>query len=417
MFIFYDLVFLIIAVIYLPVYLFKGKIHSGFLSRLGILPKGLALNQTIWVHAVSVGEALAVKGLIAGLRKAYPDKKFVITTVTQTGNKIVKSFAEAGDLVTYLPFDFSFTVSKFLKAVKPSIVVIAETELWPNLILSLARKKIPVVIVNGRISDKSLRGYCLMSFLLKPVFNKVNLFCVQSPQDKDRLLRMGVSGEKVRVTGNMKFDILSIPKDDLLPERIKLTANDKFLVAGSTHPGEEIIILNAYKDLLNKFPGLKLLIAPRHPERAGEIEKIVSGCGFIPLKVSSLTKGANVEARQVYILDTIGELLSFYRIADIVFVGGSLIKKGGHNIIEPANFSKPIITGKYLFNFRDIADLFIVNNACIRVEDSKGLEMAISSLLENPSGMAELGQKAKALIAQNQGATVKNIEYIGGLIC
>jgi 3-deoxy-D-manno-octulosonic-acid transferase len=419
MWIFYDLIFFLVSLFFLPVYLFKGKFHRGFPARLGFLPEDLALNRPIWIHAVSVGEALAARELIDSLHKAYPDKRLVITTVTSTGNKIVKSFARENDFVTYLPLDFSFITARVIEKIDPSLVIIVETELWPNLISDLSKKGIPVLLVNGRVSDRSFRGYQRIRLLLKPVLDKINLFCVQSGRDAERLMQLGVSEEKIRITGNMKFDIkdaaassqTGVP-DSGLKQSLGVAPEEKILVAGSTHSGEEEIILNVYKNLLHRFGGLKLLLAPRHPERANDVERLVVKHGFQPLRISRLSTANTAVSKTVFILDTIGQLQSFYRIADIVFVGGSLVKKGGHNILEPAFFAKPIISGSYMFNFRDIAELFVANDACILVNNSRELESAAVNLLDNPSRREELGRKTKNLISQNQGATLKNLGYI-----
>ncbi len=421
MFLIYDLIFLLIAIIYLPVYLFRGKFHLGFFSRLGILPKDLELNRPIWIHAVSVGEAMAVRGLIEGLRKTFPGKRLVISTVTPTGNKIVQGFSRENDFLTYLPLDFSFITARVIEKINPSLVIIVETELWPNLILNLSKKDIPVLLVNGRISDRSFQGYLRAKFLFKPVLDKVSLFCVQSGRDAERLMRLGVSEGKIRITGNMKFDITDSSlsygqagsSDTGLKQSLGIVPEEKIFVAGSTHPGEEEIILSAYKNLLNRFSGLKLLLAPRHPERAAGVEKIITGYGFQPLRISRLATASIADnINTVFLLDTVGQLNSFYRIADIVFVGGSLVKKGGHNILEPAFLAKPIISGRHMFNFRDIADLFVNNDACVLVNNARELESAVANLLDNPARSKELGAKAKELIAQNQEATLKNLECV-----
>ena len=269
MFIIYDLIFLVFALLWLPVYLCKRKFHQGFRMRLGILPEDLELNQPIWLHAVSVGEVMATRKVIAELRVTYPDKKFLVSTVTPTGNKIAKGIARPSDFVSYLPLDLSFIVRYVVDRIKPSLFVIMETEIWPNLISYLYRKNIPIILVNGRISNRSFGGYRIIKFLFKPLLNKINLFCVQTKVDAERFLRLGVPQEKIKITGNMKFDIADLKKD-YTDYRLKLglDAQERLLVAGSTHPGEEEVILSIYKELLRDFPDLQLLIAPRHPERA-----------------------------------------------------------------------------------------------------------------------------------------------------
>jgi 3-deoxy-D-manno-octulosonic-acid transferase len=422
MFIIYDLIYLLLMVIYLPRYLLRRKFQRGFLSRLGFLPRDLKLKNPIWVHAVSVGEVMAVEGLLEELRVIYPDTQFVISTVTSTGNKLAKNIAKVNDFVTYLPLDFSFIVKRVLNRIRPGIFIIAETEIWPNLISILYKKKIPVVIVNGRISDKSFKGYLWIKFLLGPILNKINLFCVQTKRDQERLNSLGVIPDKIEVTGNMKFDVKDYAdlKKDYLDYRRKLnlTIADKLWVAGSTHPQEEEIILRAYKKLLSEFATLRLMLAPRHPERVFEIEDLIKKFGFSPFRITLLNSRTQefVNLRTVFILDTIGQLLSFYNIAEIVFVGGSLIKRGGHNILEPAILGKPIVFGPYMFNFQEIMDLFLKNNAAILVHNEAELIQKIQELLRNPQNKERLGGIAKQLVLKNQGATQKNARLIKGLV-
>lgn len=417
MFILYNLVFFIVALVYLPVYLLRRKFHRGFWRRFGLLPRDLKLDRPIWVHAVSVGETMAMRGLVENLRKSYPEKKFVISTVTATGNKIARGFAQEGDFVTYLPFDFSFIVRAVINRINPSLFIIAETEFWPNLITYLYKKKIPVIVVNGRISDRSLGSYKAVKFLVKPLLDKIGLFCAQTERDKERLLQLGASGDKIRVTGNMKFDAndhTGLKSDSSnLRQELGLTAEDKLLVAGSTHPGEEEIILAAHKRLSAQFPRLRLLLAPRHPERAGDVAEKISLYGFKPVLISQgKTQCLSCIPRSVFILDVMGALFDYYALADIVFVGGSLIKKGGHNILEPASLAKPVLFGPQMFNFRDIAGLFLENNACVLVRDEDEISRAVADLLDHPQKMRQLGEKALALIARNRGATTSNCALI-----
>lgn len=423
MFIIYDLIILISVLIYLPVYLFKKKFHPGFEARLGILPKQLELDNPIWIHAVSVGEAMSARNLVRELRAAYPDKKFFITTVTPTGNKIASSIAKENDFVSYFPLDLSFIVKKVVDKIRPSLFIVMETEIWPNFISYLYRKKIPMVLVNGRLSDRSFKGYRSMKLLIKPALNKISLFCVQAKLDAERFSHLGVFPEKIKITGNMKFD-----NADYLGRKLTGTTDkyrlllclgqeEKLWVCGSTHPGEEEIILGAYKKLLGEFPYLKLLIAPRHPQRSHEVENIVSGFGLRAVFVSGLPdKPCNCIASSVFILDVIGELVYYYNLASVVFVGGSLVKKGGHNILEPAGLGKPVVMGPYMFNFRDIAGLFLENRACILVNNKEELWANIKDLLSNPDKGIQLIQRAKAVILQNQGATYRNLEYINNYI-
>lgn len=418
MFIIYDLAFLLVSIIYLPIYLFRRKFHSGFLTRLGFLPDNLELNRPIWIHAVSVGEAIVVRGLIEELRSIYPGKRFVISTVTATGNKIARGMAGEHDFVTYLPLDLSFIVKSVIDRINPQAFIIAETEIWPNLISYLARKRTPIITVNGRISDSSFRGYMAIKFLIKPILRRINIFCVQTERDKERTVCLGVDIEKIRVTGNMKFDAkdyASIKKDYTeYRRRLGIAPADKILVAGSTHPGEEEVVLDAYQALRKDFSNLRLLIAPRHPERAQEISKIIETYGFEQERISQLSgnMGEPISKQAVFILDTIGELVSYYAISDIVFVGGSFVKIGGHNILEPAAMGKPVLFGPFMFNFRDIAGMFLKNKAAIRVNNLQELKANVADLLINPGKAQNVGLAAGELIIQNQGATLRNAKII-----
>lgn len=422
MFILYDLISLLVVIVYLPIYLFRRKFHSGFLARLGFLPKKLVLDRPVWIHAVSVGETISVKHLIEALRGDLPQKRFVISTVTATGNKIAKSIATDKDYVTYLPLDLSFIVRKVIDRINPAIFIITETEIWPNLIYYLSRKNIPIVVVNGRISDTSFKGYLRIKFLLVSLLNRINTYCVQTRQDADRLLALGLKQEKIKITGNMKFDIKVKDYTELKKDytdyrmRFGLADKDRLFIAASTHQGEEEIILSVYKQLLEEFANIKLLIVPRHPERAANIEKLIAKFNFRPQRISYLSPTRSSVLQQiqrpdhstVFILDTVGQLMYFYAISDIVFVGGSLVRKGGHNILEPASLSKPMLIGPNMFNFFDITNLFLKANAVVMVRNEEELKINISALLDNESRITELGRLAKEIILKNQGATLRN---------
>ncbi|HNX80842.1 MAG TPA: 3-deoxy-D-manno-octulosonic acid transferase [Candidatus Omnitrophota bacterium] len=416
MYILYDFIFLIIALIYLPVYLFKGKLHGGLKARLGFFPRPLYGGNPIWIHAVSVGEAMMMKSFIEEFRRIFPHKNFVITTVTPTGNTIARTLANKEDCVTYLPFDISFITNRFIRIIKPSMCIIAETELWPNLLRSLHKHAIPVAVVNGRLSDHSLKGYCRFRLLVKPILNTVGLFCVQSQTDKNRLVQIGVDQRRIAVTGNMKFDAaFKSPESTGLRKRLTLSESDLFFVCASTHQGEEEILVRVFKDLVMQFPAIRFCIAPRHPERAFEIEKLLLKEGFAPVRISRLGN-APVSSSQgaVYILDMIGVLMNYYAIADLVFVGGSLVKKGGHNIVEPASLAKPVMTGPYLYNFRDIADLFIRTGACVVVSNQDIAQVA-RDLLRDIRRRQALGEAGKQVVRSNQGATKRTVTLVQDL--
>jgi 3-deoxy-D-manno-octulosonic-acid transferase len=415
MFIVYDLIFVLAAFVYLPKYLFRRKFHAGLWQRLGFFPEGAKFNRPIWIHAVSVGEAMAIRSLLEGLKERYPQKQFVISTVTATGNKVVQGMVQAKDRVIYLPLDLSFIVDSVIKRINPALFIIVETEIWPNLIRCLYKRKIPVITVNGRISNASFRGYSCIRPLFRPTLRKIGIFCVQSETDLSRLKYLGVDAEKIKVTGNMKFDIKPPKESAGYRQSLRLNLEDRLLVAGSTHPKEEEIILNVYKGLLRQYPALRLLIAPRHPERVDKVSELIKDFGFQPSRVSLLAKEKPLSGA-IFILDTVGELSSFYAIADIVFIGGSLVEKGGHNILEPAYFAKPILFGPHMFNFRDIADLFLRDHDVLLVRNARELESRIQALLESDSLAKDLGHSAKEILIANQGATLRNLGYISKIV-
>jgi 3-deoxy-D-manno-octulosonic-acid transferase len=412
----YDLIFLIVGFFYLPYYFLKKRSIKEFLKRF-ILPKKNYLEKTIWIHAVSVGEVMTARPLVNELKKIYPQKKIVITTITSTGKKIAQSILPKEDTY-YLPLDLSFLMRSFIKRINPSLLILLETELWPNLILCTKQKNIPIVLVNGRISIISFKGYRLVKFLLKPLLKRIDLFLVQTKLDKERFLNLGLDKEKIKITGNMKFDIKDYAdlKFDYSEYRKKLglTPQDKLLVAGSTHPPEEKMIIAVYVKLKKRFPFLNLLIAPRHPQRVIEIEKLAKEFGFNPVRISQISSILN-PYYSLLILDTIGQLMNYYAIADIVFVGGSLVKIGGHNILEPALFKKPIIFGPYMFNFKDISEEFIKEDASLMVRSLDELYQRIEEILKDPKRGILLGERAYNLIQKNRGITEINLKWINSI--
>lgn len=419
----FDALYLVLACAYLPLMLWKRKLHRGFIMRLGFLPKAPRPKRPVWIHAVSVGEAMAARSLIAQLRSAHPERHFVFSTVTPTGNKIVQGLAATGDLVIYLPLDLSFIVRRVVKAIDPALFVCVETEIWPNLFGCLQRLAVPIAVVNGRLSERSFRGYSAARLFIRPTLRKVSLFCMQTRRDCQRLQSLGVSDARIRCTGNMKFDV-SLRRDSsaglrpALRQRLGLGVSDRLLVAGSTHIPEEEIVIGAYRNLVARFPDLRLLIAPRHPERAGYVQGLVKRSGFQSLRVSLLKSGISREGTDpfVCILDTVGELADFYEASDIVFMGGSLSRTGGHNILEPAALGRPVIFGPHMFNFRDIAELFMLNRAALMVRSQSELELAVGSLLEDRAALERLAASAQALVRSNQGATLKTFSCIEEVI-
>jgi 3-deoxy-D-manno-octulosonic-acid transferase len=418
----YNIIFILFAFFYLPIFLFKGRRRRGLALRFGIYPeklvKSLGEKKNVWVHAVSVGEVIAVLPLIKEIREKHPDYRVVITTVTETGSIVAEKITSGDEIVIFLPYDITFIIRKVIKYIMPAALIIVETELWPNLIRETAGREVKIFLVNGRISDNSFSRYKLIRFLLKNLLAKISLLFMQTEDQKKRIISLGADPRKVKASGNMKFD--SIFSEDTFEqdkEKIRLSlglgTSDKLFIAGSTHPGEEKIILSSYIKLKKKFSGLRLLIAPRHIERIDEVRKVIIGHGLNPVFISGLSAiNSKISAGDILILDTIGRLRSLYRIAEIAFVGGSLVKKGGQNMIEPATFAKPLLLGPYTHNFRDIVEMFLEKNAAIVVKDTRALTESLRGLLSDATLRDSLGQSAQRVAQSSRGATARILQSI-----
>lgn len=418
MHILYDFLFILIALFYIPYLTLRRKWHKGFKERLGFIPVSVAQalkgKPVIWIHAVSVGEVLAILDLIKKLNTTFPGHQIVCSTVTKTGGKVAKEELKEKAVVVFAPLDFSPIVRKFISVIHPKIYVVTETEIWPNLFLALKKRKIPIIQINGRISDKAFAGYKKAKFFLRNSLDCVRCYCVQNEEEKARLQFLGVEEERIRVAGNLKFDNVP-PAAQTQFKGLGYAPEDILWIAGSTHPGEEEIILSVFKRLRRDFKNLQLVIAPRHVERAEEILQCVKTKGFDPLRLSELN-GKPLNPPNVLIVDTMGELRSLYSLARVVFIGKSLSVGGGQSIIEPAFFGKPILVGPEMYNFRDIVKIFLKEGALIQVNNEEELAEAMKKLLNDPLQMDAMGRRAKKLIEQYQGATQRTIEAIGELL-
>jgi len=418
----YDIAFLIFSLFYLPILIFKGKMHKDFLQRFGVYdPVTLATLEyfkgAIWIQAVSVGEVALCKNLIPELKKRFPDRPIVLSTITKTGNDLAKKTFSQYATVIYFPLDFSFIARRVVRMVKPAAYIMVETEIWPGVLRELSKENVPSVMINGRISDRSFGKYRLARPFLKGTLSRISRFCMQSRTDAERIIEIGAPADRVRVTGNMKFDVGTAPKAGAANAAAWLKPGEELFVAGSTHEGEEDAVIGAYKVLATEFPDLRLLIAPRHITRVADVEKTVRGAGFEPVRLSSLPEPRNPKPdTRVLILDTIGHLSDMYAMAKLVFVGGSLVKHGGQNPIEPALFEKPIIFGPHMFNFKAIAASFLNNGGAVQVDDPAGLLDECRRLLRDKDARQALGANARRTVAENRGATEKNIEAIADLV-
>jgi 3-deoxy-D-manno-octulosonic-acid transferase len=414
MLILYEILLAVYAVICFPVLVIKGKWHAGFKERFGFLSEDfkdrLRHDKNIWVHAVSVGEVVAIAELIRQLKERLPGYRIVLSTSTRTGHKLAtEKFKDEAEVI-WAPVDFRRAVKIFVDAIAPKAYIVAETELWPNLFFQLNRAEAPIIVVNGRISDKSYGSYQAVRWFMRRFLPLVQAFCMQSDEDVERIVRLGAPREKVHNVGNVKFDDLP-PESSLRLENLGFDPADELWIAGSTHPGEEEIVLNAFKNVRGRFPGLRLVIAPRHVERAAEVMKLIETLGFAPQKYSQMKTGYK-SADAVIVIDTIGHLRSLYSLASVVFVGKSFTVPGGHNIVEPAFFGKAVIVGPFMENFRDITAVFKKDHAIVQLDNPGELEGAVSSLLGSPGKRQELGQRARIVIDKYTGATRRSVDFI-----
>ncbi|MFI5114072.1 MAG: 3-deoxy-D-manno-octulosonic acid transferase [Terriglobales bacterium] len=394
-----------------------GKYRAGLGQRLGRVPPALAApNQpTIWVHAVSVGEVVAASGVIAGLKEKFPSHRVLVSTTTSTGQKLAARRFGAEN-VFYFPLDFGFAIRPWLATLRPELVVVAETEFWPNFLRLAKRGGARIAVINGRISDRSLSGYKRLRFWLPKILDNVALFLAQTEEDRRRLIAIGAPEPKVAVAGNLKFDVAPPPTPAIvesLRENLARSGAGPVLVCGSTLEDEEGPLLSAFRNILANHPKAVMVLAPRHPERFALVEEMVKRLGFRCSR-RSLWGGEPV-AGGVFLLDSIGELAALYSLATIAFVGGSLVPRGGHNILEPALYGVPVLTGNHYENFRDIVDFFLSRNA-VRVVGVAELPLAFMELIDNREERERLGQNALAALESQRGATARTVNALVPLL-
>lgn len=373
----------------------------------------------IWVHAVSVGESIAAAPMIRALLQRYPTLPITVTCMTPTGSERIQAlFANEPRIQhCYLPYDLPCAAARFLDRAQPKLAVIMETELWPNHIHQCAKHGIPVALANGRLSERSARGYGRFSKLTAPMLAEMSLFAVQTEAEAQRFRNLGARAETVEVTGSIKFDLTIDPQ--LLKRAAELRGQWQALerpvwIAASTHEGEDEVVLDAHRRLLANHPDALLILVPRHPERFNSVFELCQREGFATVRRST---GANVDAQTSVLLgDTMGELLFLYALADSAFVGGSLVANGGHNLLEPAALAKPVISGPHLFNFLDIAAQLREAGALAEVDDAEGLAVEVQRLFELPRDAQRMADAGLAVMRRNQGALQRLLDGLGRLI-
>ena len=394
-----------------------GKYRAGLMERFGAIAQRLELpkagERSIWIHAVSVGEVLAVAGLVEGLKTEFPEKRLFVSTTTLTGQTLARRrFGEEN--VFYLPLDLPFAINRYLNAITPQILILAETEFWPNLLRLTKKGEAQVVVVNARISDRSLPGYRRFRSLLREVLRNLDLLLAQTELDRDRLIAIGAAGEKVLVGGNLKFDVKS-PSESSLSRALRqsIAPDQRVLVFGSTVEGEEPLLVPCVKRVFSELPQALIILAPRHPERFDSVAEILRDSGISFWRRSSWS--SSPLGGGVLLLDSIGELASLYSLADLAFVGGSLVPRGGHNILEPAQFGKPILIGPHYDNFREIVRTFLARDA-VRVVNSEQLTSTVLSLLQAPEDAVAFGSRAKSVIESGRGSTQRTLSELRRLL-
>jgi 3-deoxy-D-manno-octulosonic-acid transferase len=424
----YSIATLLAAVVLSPYFLYQALRRNKYVGslgqRLGYLPVSFNLDadESIWIHAVSVGEVMAARPIISELRLRYPALRLFLSTTTLTGQQIARRSVSDVDAVFYLPFDWMLTVRRTLALVKPKLFVMVETEIWPNLLRECRRRGVKTLMVNGRVSARSFGRYRLVRPFFRRVLSDVDRFCVQGEETSRRLIALGADPARVVVTGSLKFDSLdpaSTPGRGR--ERVlrffRITPGRQVFVAGSTMKGEEETVIRAFNRVRATPAGgnALLVLAARHPDRFGEVERLCRQEGLATMRRSELPVDAEPKADAV-ILDTIGELAQLYQIATVVFVGGSLVPSGGHNILEPAIHGKPIVFGPHMYNFAEITEAFLANGAAIQVRVERELEVTIMPLMNDPVRRARLGAAARALVDANRGAKDKTLAVITELL-
>jgi len=420
----YNLAAILIVTIIIPIFVLRATRERGFIERIkqsfGFYPQEtidkVAGKNAIWVHAASVGEIVATSPLVREFRKMFPDSPILVSVVTTGGYEMAHRIIKDADAIIYFPLDLPFLASRVVGRIRPRVFLPVETELWPNFLKKAKQLDVPVMMVNGRISDRSVKQYKYLFGMLREMIGTVKCFAMQSSIDADYIMRLGAPRELVTVTGNTKFDqaytSVSAEERAALIEELGLSGASKIMIAGSTHRGEEELVLTAFKAVREKDPGVRLIIAPREVLRTIEVEHLCRKAGFTVTTRKELQKGDAARGEDIVILDTVGELGRVYGLGDVIYIGGSLIPHGGHNILEPAAHGKAIIVGNQMFNFKDIHALFRNRNAVVTVSSGEELTRETQRLFGDAAERARLEAETLAIINENKGASEKSARIL-----
>jgi 3-deoxy-D-manno-octulosonic-acid transferase len=424
MYFIYNILLSITSILLSPLILFallrEEKYRMGLSQKLGFLPPHLLLklsgSRPVWIHAVSVGEVTSTIPLIQEIKKRYPSQKIILSTVTVTGNYTATIRVREVDAVIYFPLDYPFIVKKVIRQIKPKLFIILETELWPNILRELKRNNIPSVVVSGRISNRSYHKYRWGRFFFTKVLDNIHLFCMQTEVDSKRIINIGADKDRVTTVGNLKFDqcvpTITTEEKENLYNMLSLKEGQTIFIAGSTHKGEENIVLEVFKNLKKTYEDLILILAPRHPERFDEVADLISHQKLRSIKKTKIKVAQKSNHHDIILLDTIGELSKLYSIGTIIFVGGSLVSTGGHNVLEPVAYKKAVIFGPHMDNFSEISRCLRESGGGFQVNNQEEFLSQTEMLLQNDVDRDKLGEKAFEVIAHNQGAINKSMEVI-----
>lgn len=411
----------------IPVILYRLAFEDGFYERIkqsaGYMPEDLLKKvedrKAIWFHAASVGEIVATSPIVREIKKEFPQAVVVVSVVTATGHAMAQRIIPEADGIIFFPLDLPYLTRRILNLIKPTIILLVETEIWPNFLHIAESQKIPIMMVNGRISDRSMKRYMFIRSFTKEMLGSISRFCMQSSIDAEYIEQLGANPKEIIVTGNTKYDqtyaIVTPVEEDILRKEFGFCDNHPVIVAGSTHKGEEELLFRSFKDILKAYPNARMLIAPREIYRGHDVQELSESHGFKAICRSDM-KGPVASDTPVVVLDTIGELGRLYSLGDMIFVGGSLVRIGGHNILEPAAHGKPIIVGPYMFNFKDIYALLSQRGACLMVDTGEELTKVLIQLCADKNMRTEMSENCLTLVRENQGAAHRNTEEVKRLL-
>lgn len=417
---FFLTVLILLSLPLLPIFLLLGKrFREGFFQRLGFYPRSLreALrgSRCVWIHAVSVGEVLSAAPLALELKTRFRGHKILLSTATATGHRTARRMLAGVDGVVYFPLDHPWIAGRALRFFDPLLIIFIEAEMWPNFLRGAYRRGIPTVLLSGRLSARSFRRYSLFRFFFSAVFRQWSAAGMQTQEDAERMLGLGLHAERVAVTGNLKhapWDKGGLDQGALDWNRDDKGEAGRVVVAGSTHRGEEELLLEVFLSLQSRFPGLRLVLAPRHPHRFAEVDRLLRKKG-IRYQRQSQRNGGKTGLPEVIFLDTLGDLPAFYAFADVAFVGGSLVDAGGHNPLEPARCRKPIVFGPYMRNFSLVAREMKDKGGAIEVQGREDLLQGLSDLLQDPERAARMGEIAFQVVKGDRGVVERSLKLVG----